>query len=252
MLNLSRPLVFFDLETTGVNTSTDRIVQIAAIKTKLTQKTSQLMNVDSFETLINPGEYIPQAASDVHNIFDQDVEDAPTFEDIAEELETFMSKCDWAGYNIVGFDVPLLLNEFSRCGISIDVPNLVDSFKIFKEDLPHKLEAAHRHYVGKTFDGAHDAMNDVNATIRVFHAQSKLGIIPDNAKEINDHFRVPGQQDLAGKLVLKNGAVCLNFGKHKGTAILDVDQSYLKWCKKNNVLASDAWDVIKDCFRKRH
>ena len=247
---LERPLIFFDLETTGVNTSTDRIVQFAAIA--MDTHKGQLIALNEMNLLIHPGMSIPPAASKIHDIFDTDVETAPVFKEVAESIIKFMSQGDWAGYNITGFDVPLLLAEFARCGKTITVPALVDSFRIFKEDIPHTLTGAHKHYCGgATFEGAHNALIDIRATARVFHNQMKLDFLPDTVEGIYEHYRVPGQLDLAGKLVVKNGEVVLSFGKNKGVPVMEVDQNYFKWCRKNNVLANDAWGIIRDCYRKK-
>jgi len=248
MLKLERPLVFFDLETTGVNTSTDRIVQFAAVA--MNTHKGQLIAIAEMNILVNPRMYIPPAASEVHGILDEHVDNASFFEDVADDIEDFMSKGDWGGYNITGFDVPLLLAEFTRCGKSVAVPALVDSFKIFKEDIPHTLAGAHKHYYNAPFEGAHDALMDVRATARIFKKQMELDFLPNDVEEIYKHYRVPGQMDLAGKLVMKNGEVVFNFGKNKGVPVMQVDEGYLRWCKKNNVLAADAWNVIKDCYRK--
>lgn len=248
MFKLKRPIVFFDLETTGLNTSMDRIVQFAAVAMDMHKES--LIALDEMNMLIHPGMSIPSAASDIHNIMNEDVETAPSFKDVTDDINEFMSKGDWGGYNITTFDVPLLLAEFSRCGKTIAVPALVDSFKIFKEDVPHTLAGAHKHYHGTAFEGAHDALMDVRATARVFKKQMELDFLPDTVEGIYEHYRVPGQLDLAGKLVMKNGKVLFNFGKHKNKPVMEVDESYLRWLKKNNVLAADAWNIIRDCYRK--
>jgi len=249
VLKLRRPLVFFDLETTGVDPNKDRIVQIAA--KSLTVHDNELVAEHTFESLVNPEMPIPAQASDVHHIYDKDVEKEPTFRCIAAKVYALFKDRDWAGYNSNSFDIPLLLNELRRCGHYFDaIPRTVDCFQIFKKQQPHTLTGAVAYYTNRDHsDSAHDAMNDVDATIDVFKAQ--LCFMGDDIKtvgHIDNHFRQAGQLDLAGKLRHKDGAVVLTFGKHIDTPVQQVPASYMQWCIKESIFFQDALDILKDVF----
>lgn len=249
-LEIHRPLIFFDLETTGLNIDEDRIVQLAAIKFFPGHERAR-DNIDKRNYLINPCIPIPEKASDVHGITTADVEGLAPFDALARELFDFFRECDWAGYNIINFDVPLLLNEFDRCGIFFaSMPRIIDSFCIFKDQVSHTLSGAVQFYLNKPHDDAHDALADVNATIGVFNAQ--LNFVDDMPKTLDgiyDKYRDPHQLDIAGKLILDDSeSVIINFGKHKGKRIIDVPESYLKWCMSNSVFGPDGWDIIRDVY----
>ena len=250
MIKLTRPLIFFDLETTGVDVGKDKIVQFAAVKV-VTDPDGVIRETVAIDRLIDPHMYIPAEATAVHHITDEDVKSQPYFGDVAPELYDYMLNCDWAGYNIINFDVPLLLREFEACGYRFDpLPKFVDCFRIFKEDQPHTLVGAYKHYVRPDgFDDAHNASADVNATLDVFRKQIELPFLPETVEEIHEHYRKPGQVDIAGKMAWDGNNVVFTFGKHKGVPVMNAPQNYLKWCKKESVLASDAWSIIRKLYR---
>jgi len=245
-LKLKRPLLFFDLETTGLNIDQDRIVQIAAIKYFIND------GLDRINNLVNPTIPIKREASDVHNIFDFDVNNKPTFKEQSKVLFDFFDNSDWAGYNILNFDVPLLLNEFRRCGLTFKHnPRYIDCYQIYKEQVSHTLSGAVKFYLKKDHTDAHDALGDVNATVGVFNSQIAFeDEMPNTVEGIYDKYRDSHQVDIAGKLRLNDeNKVVVAFGKHKGKRIRQVPEDYLKWCKSNAVFGPDAWDIIRKVYK---
>jgi DNA polymerase-3 subunit epsilon len=164
LLNLERPLVDLDLETTGIFPNRDRIVQIGIIKFYPSGE------VTEWETLVNPGVVIDPAASAVHKISDDMVRDAPTFCQLSAKLFTGLHECDLLGYNLKAFDIPFLQAEFARCNLVYKEPRVIDVFKLYQRLSPRNLTAAVKEFLGETFDTAHDALSDVRMTARVFVA----------------------------------------------------------------------------------
>lgn len=246
-LKLKKDLVFFDLETTGTNVSNDRIIEIASIK---------LMMDGSEEKkywLVNPGIPIPPASTAIHGISDKDVKNAPKFADIAEEVHSFFKDCDLGGYNHIKFDIPLLLEEFSRLEISFDLKNkrLLDAQKIFFFMEPRTLSAAYRFYCDKELENAHSAMADTEATLEVLKAQIEKykGLVPpgmDSApisENLDDVHKlaVGNMVDLAGRIVMNSeNEKVFNFGKHKGKLVSDIflkEPSYYDWMMRGDFAA---------------
>jgi DNA polymerase III subunit epsilon len=229
-LNLKNPIVFFDLETTGLSMVTDRIVEIAILK----------VHVDGQEETkslrINPGMPIPKQSTDIHGITDADVKDCPLFKDVARSLATFIDKCDIGGFNSNKFDIPLLAEEFLRAGIDIDLNKrkLVDVQTIFHKMEKRTLEAAYKFYCDKTLENAHSAEADTIATYEVLKAQ--LDRYPDLQNDIDflANFSSHNKNaDFAGRIIFndKNEEV-FNFGKYKGRKveeIFDTDTGYYGW-----------------------
>jgi DNA polymerase III subunit epsilon len=225
-LSLTRPLVFFDLETTGVDAARDRIVQFAALK----------INPDNSEralaTLVNPQRPIPPEATAVHHISDADVADAPIFPALANEIGSFFSGCDIAGFNSNRFDLPLLVEEFARCELPFPEPGckFIDVQTIFHKKEERTLSAAYRFYCDRTLTDAHDAGADVRATYDVFRSQleryNDIGTTVDdvhrfcNPEEIVDFARYL-RRDTTGEVVF-------NFGKHKGKPVTQA-LDYVRW-----------------------
>jgi DNA polymerase-3 subunit epsilon len=172
-MNITRPIVFFDLETTGLDLSKDRAVSIATLKIDLES------NTEEKKILINPEMMIPKEASDIHGITDEMVADAPTFKQISKSLFSYFENCDIAGFNSDYYDVPLLMKEFSRCGI--DFPtwelNLVDVLKFERMLNSNKLGDVYLRYTGKELEGAHDALKDAQITARCFFELRRLNLI---------------------------------------------------------------------------
>lgn len=242
MLQLERPIIFFDLETTGTSIIHDRIVQIAAIK----------INIDGSEeekkTLVNPCIPIPKDATEVHGITDDMVEKAPTFTQISKSLFNWMKDCDLAGYNSDNFDVPLLSEEFNRCKITFPVENtcFIDVLKIERLVNSHKLENAYKRYTGNDLDGAHDALFDTRATKEVLYAQiEKFGLntLPADLEK----FGLDGKErvDLSGKLYKnESGEICYSFGKSKDIPV-KIDPGFGQWMLRNDFPSDTKRMIIK-------
>lgn len=248
-LNLSRPIIFFDLETTGVNISRDRIVELSYIK----------VMPDGTEVertmRINPEMPIPAQATAVHHISDSDVADKPTFRMVAQDLLREFEGCDIAGFNSNKFDVPLLVEEFGRAGLSFDMAGrrFVDVQNIFHKMEQRTLVAAYRFYCGKELDGAHSALADTRATYEVLKAQlDRYPATPEfaNDVEVLANFSTQTRNiDLAGRFVKnEKGEAVFNFGKYKGQlveTVLKRDPSYYSW-----MLQGDFAKDTKDTFTR--
>lgn len=242
-LNLTRPLAFFDLETTGVNVVADRIVEIAIYKVKPDGTT------ESFSRLINPGIPIPAEVTSIHGINDHDVRDAPTFAQLAPVLDKFLANCDLAGYNSNKFDVPMLIEEFLRCGINFDLKKrrLIDVQNIFHKMEQRTLKAAYKFYCGKDLIDAHEAEADTRATFEILEAQldryrnteytdrdGKVTMPVQNDVDALYQFSYNHQHaDLVGHIgINRQGKEIFNFGKHKGREVEEVfkkEPQYYDW-----------------------
>lgn len=230
-LKLNRPLAFFDLETTGINTQSDRIIEIAVVKCL------PKGNVKDLHHLLNPEIPIPPSATDVHGITDADVALAPTFAQIAPRLLAFLDGCDLSGFNVRRFDLPLLQQEFRRCGIAFDTTGrrVVDVQTIYHMKEARDLSAALRFYCDRDHTEAHGAMPDVLATLDVLQAQlRRYDDLPRDidALEAVVHPRDPSWADEDGKLVWEHGSIVFSFGKYRGSSlqsIIDSDRAYVMW-----------------------
>ncbi|MGB4401165.1 MAG: exonuclease domain-containing protein [Daejeonella sp.] len=247
-LNLKRPLAFFDLETTGVNVASDRIVEISILKA-MPDGTEQIKTMR-----INPGIPIPLESSLIHGIYDEDVSREPTFKQAGEELARFLDDCDLAGYNSNKFDIPVLMEEFLRAGIDFDIDNrhFVDVQNIFHQMEQRTLRAAYQFYCGKVIENAHSAEADIKATYEVLLAQigkyenqdweDKKGVISkpvqNNIEALHKFTNLNKPVDFAARMVYNDeGVELINFGKHKGRAVEDVFQaepSYYNWMQNGD------------------
>jgi DNA polymerase-3 subunit epsilon len=230
-LNLKNPLVFFDLETTGINISRDKIVEASFLKVYPNGK-------EEIRTYrINPEMHIPEESTAIHGITDEDVKDCPTFKQLAKTLADFLEGCDMAGFNSSRFDVPMLAEEFLRAGVEFDISKrkFVDVQIIFHKKEQRTLEAAYRFYCDKELDKAHSAEADAVATYEVL--KSQLERYPDLVNDINvlskEFSSFNDNVDFAGRIVLnEKGVEVFNFGKHKGKAVAEVfkkEPSYYAW-----------------------
>ncbi len=229
-LNLKNPLIFFDLETTGVNISKDRIVEISLIKVMPSGQEIE-------KTLrINPEMPIPAEATTVHHITDEDVKNAPTFKQVAKELGKFFEGCDIAGFNSNKFDIPLLMEEFLRADVNVDLSRhrFIDVQTIFHKMEQRTLVAAYKFYCGKNLEDAHSANADTKATYEVLKAQ--LDRYPElkNDVEFLSTFSTHNRNvDLAGRIIYNDQKVpVFNFGKYKGVSVEEVlrkDMGYYGW-----------------------
>lgn len=224
---LTRPIITFDLETTGVSTSESRIVQIAAIKRNI-DGTTETKNV-----LINPTIPIPKEATEVHGITDEIVKDAPAFSRVAVKLKEWFKDCDISGFNSDSYDIPLISAEFDRLGlvfIDWDV-NFVDVLSLYRKLYPNKLTDIYKRLFGVDFDNAHDALSDVIATDAVCSEIIKLNFENDvTPKEIDDLIQGARKRfDIAGKIYInENGIHCWSFGKNIDKPITQ-DIGFANW-----------------------
>ncbi len=229
-LNLKRPIVFFDLETTGTSITHDRIVELSYIKVMPDgQEYTHSMR-------INPGMPIPPASTAVHHITDEMVADAPRFADVAAGLYQVFADADIAGYNSNKFDVPLLIEEFGRAGINFQVSgrNFVDVQNIFHKMEQRTLVAAYRFYCGKELENAHSALADTRATYEVLQSQlDRYPELENDMASLAEFSRSGRALDLAARVVLDDNDVpVFNFGKHKGRSVEDVfrkERSFYAW-----------------------
>jgi DNA polymerase-3 subunit epsilon len=229
-LNLRNPIIFFDLETTGINIASDRIVEISYLKVELSG------NEISKTMRLNPGIPIPEEVTAIHGISNEDVKDAPTFNEVAKSLARDFEGCDLGGYNSVKFDIPLLAEEFLRAGVDIDLKKrkFVDVQVIFMKMEPRTLSAAYKYFVGKELSNAHSAEADTMATYEVLQAQ--LDRYPNLTNDIGKLAEFSTQSrnvDFVGRIVYNEQDVeVFNFGKYKGrpvSEILEKDPGYYGW-----------------------
>ena len=235
-LNLKRPIVFFDLETTGVDTAKDRIVEISMVK--VMPDGEEIVKTRK----INPGIHIPEEATAIHGITDEDVKDCPTFAQIARSLEQFIAGCDFGGFNSNRFDLPMLVEEFMRAGISVDFKRrrFVDVQNIFHKMEQRTLVAAYKFYCDKNLEDAHSAEADTKATYEVLMAQlDRYGEKLENNIDFLSKFSTQNKNvDFAGFIIYDDkGVEVFNFGKNKGVPVekvLKEQQGYYDWMIKSD------------------
>ena len=229
-LNLKNPIVFFDLETTGTNINSDRIVEICYLKVYPNG------NEESKTLRINPEMLIPAESSAVHGIYDADVADCPTFKEVAKSIANDIEGCDLAGFNSNRFDIPVLAEEFLRAGVDIDLNKrkFVDVQTIFHKMEQRTLAAAYKFYCDKSLENAHTAEADTMATYEVLKAQ--LDRYPELQNDINflsQYSSYTNNVDFAGRMVYNDkGEEVINFGKYKGRLVEEVlknDPGYYSW-----------------------
>ncbi|NLU91579.1 3'-5' exonuclease [Chitinophaga sp. Ak27] len=231
-LLLKRPLAVIDLETTGTNVASDRIIEIAIIKV-FPDKTTQ-----SKVKRIHPGMPIPAGSTAIHGIKDEDVKDAPTFKQAAHELKQFMDNCDLAGYNSNRFDIPLLVEEFLRAGIEFDVSKrkFVDVQRIFHLMEKRTLAAAYKFYCDKQLENAHSAEADALATYEILEAQlGRYEHLQQDVDALAEFTKEEDYIDFARRLVMQGGQEVFNFGKYKGRSVREVlkaEPQYYDWMMK--------------------
>ena len=230
-LNLKNPIVFFDLETTGTNINSDRIVEICYLKVYPNG------NEESKTMRINPEMHIPEASTAVHGIHDEDVADCPRFKDVAASIARDIEGCDLGGFNSNRFDIPVLAEEFLRAGVDIDLNRrkFVDVQVIYHKLEQRTLSAAYKFYCHKNLEDAHTAEADTSATYEVLQAQ--LDRYPDVLKNdisfLADYSSFNRNVDFAGRMVYDDkGVEVFNFGKYKGVPVAEVlrkDPGYYSW-----------------------
>ncbi len=243
-LNLKRSLVFMDLEATGLNVGSDRIVEIALLKIQPNG------NSESKVYKVNPTIPIPDETSKIHGIYDSDVKDCPTFSELSNELNSFMGGCDLAGYNSNKFDIPMLIEEFTRCNVFFDISTrkLIDVQNIFHKMEQRTLSAAYQFYCKKSLVNAHTAEADTMATFEILEAQlDRYESLKNDIDFLSELSSISKNVDLAGRIVFNDkGEEVFNFGKYKGRKvqeIFSVEPSYYDWMMKGD-FASNTKTVI--------
>ena len=233
-LELQRPIAFIDLETTGINIGTDRIVEIAIVR----------INTDGTKTnkrkLINPLMPIPAESSAIHGITNEMVKDAPTFKQVANEIKQFIEGCDLGGYNSNRFDIPMLVEEFLRTGLefTVDGRRLVDVQRVFHLMEQRTLSAAYQFYCNKTLHGAHSAEADAEATWEILCAQVER--YPNIGNTVDTICKFCGEDDIVDfgrRFIKQNGVEIFNFGKYKGKPVADIlknEPQYYDWMMKGD------------------
>jgi DNA polymerase III subunit epsilon len=229
-LNLRNPLIFFDLETTGIDVALDRIVEISYLKI------SPNGDEESKTMKINPTVAIPPKVTAIHGITDEDVKDAPKFSEVARMLTRVFEGCDFAGYNSNKFDLPLLAEEFLRAGVDIDLKKrkFIDIQVIFHKKEQRTLSAAYKFYCDKNLDGAHTAEADTKATYEILKAQlDRYSDLPNDVDELSKYSSHNRNVDFLGRIIFdEEGIEVFNFGKYKGQRVQDVlkkDTGYYGW-----------------------
>lgn len=246
-LSLSRPLVCFDIEATGLNIATDRIVELCCIKRYPDG------NEDIVTQRFNPGMHISAEASAVNGIYDADVADCPTFKEKAGEYAELLRDCDLCGFNSNHFDIPMLVEEFIRAGVDFDITGcrLVDVQGIFHKMEKRDLTSAYKFYCGKSLEEAHTAEADTRATLEVLEAQLDRykDTLRNNVDFLSEFSRRNRNVDLAGRIVLNDqGEEVINFGKYRGRQVVDVlrrDSGYFAW-----VMQGDFTQNTKQTFMR--
>ena len=247
-LNVTRPIAFFDLETTGTIIGLDRIVEIAILKV-LPDGSKEMKS-----SRINPEMSIPYESSMIHGIFDKDVAEAPTFKQAGPDFAEFLKGCDLAGYNSNKFDIPMLMEEFLRAGVEFDLENrrFVDVQNIFHQMEQRTLKAAYQFYCGKQIENAHSAEADTLATYEVLLAQldkykdkewedkkgNKSVPVKNDVEALHAFTNLSRPVDFAGRIVFnEDGIEIFNFGKHKGKCVEEVfhaEPSYYSWMQQGD------------------
>lgn len=246
-LKLSRPLVVFDIESTGTSARKDRIIELAAVKVfpDWTEETKTW--------LLNPTIPIPPETTAIHGITDEIVASCPTFADKAAEIFAFFDGCDLSGFNADRFDIPCLEEEFARSGFNFAPSQRlhIDVQRIFHKKEPRDLTAAVKFYLGRAHEGAHGAEADAKATLAVLKAQmERYPDLPSTAAEMDEYLvpRDPLNADRMGTLRWKNGELTVNFGKKKGEKLKDLlvnEPNFLKWMLKGD-FETEARMIVKD------
>lgn len=247
LLPLDRPVVVFDTETTGTNARFDRIIEIACVKICGDGRREVWLR------RVNPSIPIPAASTAIHGIRDADVAGLPRFADVAPELAAFLEGCDLAGYNITGFDLPVLRVEFLRAGVSFEVRErrLLDAQRIFFAREPRHLAAAARFYCQCEHNGAHGALADAEMTLKVLIGQlERYSELPRSVPELHALFCAGLDQDMdpEGRIRLVHGEPTVNFGRNRGRTLKDISREeprFLRW-----ILKGDFSEPVKELARR--
>jgi DNA polymerase-3 subunit epsilon len=244
-MKITKPIVFFDIESTGINTSRDRIVELQMIKVTANGE-------EEWYSKFNPHPVvISDEAASVHGISNEDVMDAPKFEERANEILAFIEGCDLAGYNIQNFDVPMLFEEFCRANILFDWKRhrLLDAYALWTYFEPRTLTGAVERFLGEKFENAHSAKWDVDATKRVFFKQMETyNFSEEDFDDVIEKSKKDNRIDLTGKFVKKDNNIFYGFGKYNGKSVTEinkVDPGYLDWIANKSELSMDCKMIAK-------
>lgn len=246
-LELDKAIVFFDLETTGLDLQNDRIVQFAFLRIETSREQKEWLE------LVNPGIPIPVEASRIHGIKDDDVRQCPLLSEYAPAIKSFIRDCDFAGFNIAGFDVPMLCAEMERAGEPLDMEQrrIIDVKVIYHRREPRDLSAAYRFYCGREHDDAHDALSDVRATLAILEAQlERYGDLPQQTAALHDYCSSGDSRFVTRdrKLYWRHNEAYFSFGKHRGRSLKEIseeDRDYLMW-----MLRGDFPDQTQEVIRR--
>jgi len=250
-VHLDKPIAFFDLEATGADTSRDRIVEIAIIRKNTDGSVEERIE------RVNPGMRIPAEVVSIHGITNEAVASCPAFRDIAPALLDFLQDCDFGGFGIQRFDIPMLMEEFRRCGLpfSIDGRCVIDTLVIFHQREPRDLSAALKYYCRKDLIGAHGAKADAVASMEVLEAQlERYTDLPRSMGDLHQFCRKPDERFVDGqrKFYWKDGEAAFNFGKYKGELLRDLakkQRDYLEWIVQEGKFPQQTIDLCWKALR---
>lgn len=250
---LQRPLAIFDIESTGLNKKLDRIIDLAIIR--IHPDGSR----DEHTFRVNPECPIPSESTAVHGITDADVADAPVFKEVAHQVSELLTGCDLGGFNLIHYDIPMLMEEFTRAEIpfSTEGRRIIDVQRIFHKKEPRDLTAALRFYCGDEHTGAHGALADVDATLRVLEAQfERYTDLPHDLDEIDAlcNPKDPAWADATGKLKWQDGTLTVNFGQKQGLSLRELvlnEPGYLEWILKKD-FPDDTKTLVRDALNNRY
>ena len=250
-LKLEKPIAFIDIETTGINPISDRVVELSILKIYPDGKEEYKSH------RVNPGVPIPAEATAVHNITDTDVASLPTFRQYAKDIRAFLEGCDIAGFNVIKFDLPCLEAEFARAGIEFSRQGryLVDSMVIYHQREPRDLQAAYRKYCGREMDNTHVAEEDAKAAAAVLDSQLELyGDLPRDVSGLCEICNPEAKNyiDSEGKFIWKDNEVVCNFGrKYTGVTLKNIannDPGYLKWISEAD-FSKEVKDMVSNALK---
>ena len=215
---MNKPIVFIDVETTGLSVTKDRIVKISLLKKYPDGKMSK------GSKLINPGIPIPEDATEIHGITDETIADSPSFDKVAAGVSEYLKDCIIAGYSVERFDLPILIEEFGRSNIEFNTSDcqVIDLHKLYVKSEPRNLDGAYKHYTGSD-----NELSDVDAMSAILDKQIEKYNIEDIDSTLED--LAADRVDFACKIIKDNGTAKLTFGNHAGTPVIDVDKDYIKW-----------------------
>jgi DNA polymerase-3 subunit epsilon len=250
-MKLTRPIIFLDIEATGTDTTRDRIVEIALIKIHPDERREEKV------LRMNPGIKISAEVIAIHGISNEDIAQAPSFKELSMQLFEFMEDCDFGGFGIARFDIPMLIEEFKRCNLPFPKgePAVLDGLTIFHRKEPRDLTAAYQFYCQKTLVGAHGARADALASQEVLFAQVKRYIdLPQHATGLHEFCNKQNERfvDSRGKFLWKDGEAAMNFGKYKGELLRKLvkeQRDYLEWIINEGKFSQDVVDICWKALR---